>query len=522
MDGGLMTNFTNALPRRLYRAAQIQQLDRVVIEEFSITGFRLMQAAGAAAFNALLEQWPRAKRLLVFTGAGKNGGDGYIVAGLAKDFGMMVEIIQVGERAKCTGDAKQAFEWAEKQQVTMTSFADFQQQESVDYSHTIMVDALLGTGLNREVTGEYKLAIERINNAGYPVLAIDIPSGLNADTGRAMGAAVNADLTVTFIGLKQGLLTGQGRDFVGILIFNDLDVPDEVYSHDSSPSPAAQRIDINYASKFLASRPHSSHKGDYGHVVIVGGNYGYGGAALMAAEAAQRSGAGLVSVITRSAHRPAFLGKLPEIMMFGTEDEEAPVDELLARASVIVIGPGLGRSEWSRTLLQLALSKQVSAGIPLVVDADGLNLLSERSDSKVVIKRDNWILTPHAGEAARLLGSTVADVQADRFAAVTELYNRWGGCCLLKGSGSLIAAPNEELFLCTEGNAGMASGGLGDVLSGVIAGLVAQKLTLPQSLCCAVCIHGEAADLAMEAGGQRGMIATDLSRHIRQLVNPTH
>ena len=337
-----------------------------------------------------------------------------------------------------------------------------------------------------------------------------------------MGAAVNADLTVTFIGLKQGLLTGQGRDFVGILIFNDLDVPDEVYSHGSSPSPAAQRIDINYASKFLASRPHSSHKGDYGHVVIVGGNYGYGGAALMAAEAAQRSGAGLVSVITRSAHRPAFLGKLPEIMMFGTEDEDAPVDELLARASVIVIGPGLGRSEWSRTLLQLALSKQVSAGIPLVVDADGLNLLSERSDSKVVIKRDNWILTPHAGEAARLLGSTVADVQADRFAAVTELYNRWGGCCLLKGSGSLIAAPNEELFLCTEGNAGMASGGLGDVLSGVIAGLVAQKLTLPQSLCCAVCIHGEAADLAMEAGGQRGMIATDLSRHIRQLVNPTH
>ena len=238
MDGGLMTNFANALPQRLYRAAQIRQLDRVVIEEFSIPGFRLMQTAGAAAFNALLEQWPRAKRLLVFTGAGKNSGDGYIVAGLAKDFGMMVEIIQVGERAKCTGDAKQALEWAEKQHVTMSSFADFQQQERVDYSHTIMVDALLGTGLNREVTGEYKLAIERINNAGYPVLAIDIPSGLNADTGRAMGAAVNADLTVTFIGLKQGLLTGQGRDFVGILIFNDLDVPDEVYSHESSSSVA--------------------------------------------------------------------------------------------------------------------------------------------------------------------------------------------------------------------------------------------------------------------------------------------
>ena len=188
---------------------------------------------------------------------------------------------------------------------------------------------------------------------------------------------------------------------------------------------------------------------------------------------------------------------------------------------MIVIGPGLGQSEWSRTLLQTALSKQVSAGIPLVVDADGLNLLSERSESGAPVKRSNWILTPHPGEAARLLDSSIDEVQADRFAAVTELNNKWGGCCLLKGSGSLICVADEELFLCTEGNAGMATGGMGDVLSGVIAGLVAQGLTLAQSLCCGVCIHGEAADLAKEADGQRGMLATDLFLYIRQLINPT-
>lgn len=515
-----MNNFTNGLPKRLYRAAQVQLLDQVVIDELGISGFDLMQKAGTAAFNTLLEQWPQTKRLLVFTGAGNNGGDGYILAGLAKEFGMTVDIIQVAERAKLVGDAKLALEWAEQKQVSITSFADFRQQNSVDHFNTVIVDGLLGTGLDREVTGDYQLAIAWMNDADYPVLAIDLPSGLNADTGNAMGIAVKADASVTFIGMKQGLLTGQGWDFAGTIIFNSLDIPNELYSRDSSPAPSARRIDINYTSEFLTPRIPSSHKGNHGHVAIVGGDYGYGGAVLMAAEAAQRCGAGLVSVITRSVHRAALLGRRPEVMVFGTEDEGEAIDKILARANVIVIGPGLGQSEWSRTLLQTALSKQVSAGIPLVVDADGLNLLSERSESGAPIKRSNWILTPHPGEAARLLDSSIEEVQADRFAAVTELNNKWGGCCLLKGSGSLICVSDEELFLCTEGNAGMATGGMGDVLSGVIAGLVAQGLTLAQSLCCGVCIHGEAADLAKEADGQRGMLATDLFLYIRQLINP--
>jgi len=520
----IVTDFTSRLPRNLYRAADVRQLDRIAIDELGIAGFKLMQTAGATAFNALLEQWPQVRFLRVYAGSGNNGGDGYILAGLAREFGLSVEVIQVGDSANLRGDAKRAMDWAQQQQVTILGLADFQQREELHHAHTVIVDALLGTGLDRDVTGDYRQVIEGINAADYPVLAIDIPSGLNADTGNAMGSTIEADVTVTFIGMKRGLLSGQGRDFAGTIVFNDLDVPARVYNSDASPQPTARRIDINTATECLVPRAQSSHKGNHGHVLIIGGNHGYGGAALLAAEAALRSGAGLVSVLTRSAHRPALLARRPEIMVSGTEDEHAGVDALVAKADVIVIGPGLGRNQWSRDLLQLALSAQVAANKPLVVDADGLNLLSERVDSGAPLRRDNWILTPHPGEAACLLGRSVADIQQDRFAAVEELTNRWGGCCLLKGSGSLICVGSRDsakpIYLCTEGNAGMATGGMGDVLSGITAALVAQGLTLEQSLCCAVCIHGEAADLAMESGGQRGMVATDLFPFIRQLVNP--
>ena len=517
-----MHDFTSRLPRNLYSAARVQQLDRVAIDELGIAGFKLMQIAGTVAFNALLEHWPQAQRLIVFTGAGNNGGDGYIIAGLAREQGFSVNVVQVGNASALSEDGKLAHSYAVERSASMIEFSEFESELQFGHPNSVIVDALLGTGLDRDVAGNYQLAIDCINASGLPVLAVDIPSGLNADTGIAMGSTVVAAVTVTFIGMKQGLLTGQGRDFAGTVIFNNLDVPDEVYTRDSSPPPSACRIDINYVTQFLAPRTRSSHKGKHGHVLVIGGDYGYGGAALMAAEAAQRAGAGLVSVLTRSAHRPAYLARRPELMVLGTEDEDAGIEALLARADVIAIGPGLGRSEWSRKLLQLALGAQVSANTPLVVDADALNLLSERVESGAPGKRENWILTPHPGEAAALLGCAVTEIQFDRFWAVAELNKRWGGCCLLKGSGSLICTTNADqpIYLSTEGNAGMASGGMGDVLSGVAASLVAQGMTLTQSLCSAVCIHGEAADLAMAAGGQRGMAATDLLPFIRQLVNP--
>ncbi|NKB35060.1 MAG: NAD(P)H-hydrate dehydratase [Pseudomonadales bacterium] len=518
-----MSDFTTRLPKNLYRAEQVRELDRIAIEDKGIAGFELMQAAAAASFNALQEQWPQIRHLMVFVGSGNNGGDGYVIAALAKDAGIGAEVIQVAESSKLTGDAKLAYEMAQEKQVPMHLFSESASIAETDHAHTVVVDALLGTGIDREVAGDYALAITRINAMQCPVVAIDIPSGLSADTGKCLGSAIEADLTVSFIGMKQGLLTCQGRDFAGEIVYDSLDVPEDVFTGKSSPTPSATRIDINDATRHLLPRRRSSHKGNHGHVVVIGGDYGYGGAALMAAEAAQRSGSGLVSVITRSQHRSAILARRPELMVLGTEDDDTETDELVKKATVIVIGPGLGNNKWARQLLQSALSGQQAEGTPLVVDADGLNLLAERVESGAPIKRSNWIMTPHPGEAASLLNTSVAEVQSDRFSAVAKLAEFWGGACLLKGSGSLICseAHNNAIYLCTEGNPGMATGGMGDVLTGIAASLVGQGMELTDALCCAVSIHGEAADLAMANGGERGMTATDLFPYIRQLVNPS-
>ena len=508
------------LPRALYRAEQVRKLDRLVMEELGIEEFELMHRAGAAAFSRLQERWRRARRLLVFVGAGNNGGDGYVVAALAKALGLDVQIVHLSEPEKLTGSAALAWRMADDRDTPMCSFMEFKSRQWQDFD--LVVDALFGTGLNRAAAGEYLAAIEWINASGLPVLAVDIPSGLNADTGAPLGAAVRADLTVTFIGMKQGLLTHLGPDCTGELVFDDLDAPAKIYAAGESTAAAARRIDIHYAAGFLPRRRLSSHKGSNGHVVLMGGDHGMGGAIIMAAEAALRSGAGLVSVVTRSDHRSALLARRPEIMVTGAEEGKVNLPALFDRATNIVIGPGLGLGEWSRNLMQAALSAQQTRGIPLVVDAHALRLLAQKAVPDAGFKQNNWILTPHPGEAAGLLETTVEEVQQDRFAAVAEMQDRYGGYCLLKGAGSLVCAPGRprRFKLCSEGNPGMASGGMGDVLSGIIAGLHAQGLSLEDSLCCAACVHGEAADLAVRDAGQRGLIATDLLPFIRQLVNP--
>ncbi len=515
-----MSLATTILPRELYLASQVQQLDRIAIDEFGTPGFQLMQRAGAACFEAMQSHWPEAKRLLVFAGGGNNGGDAYIVAGLAKEQGMGVHVLSLSDPENLKGDARTAWQWAMEKQVDITAFQDYTHSGSNVVEQTVLVDGIFGTGLDREVSGDHAQAVTFINECQSPVLAIDIPSGLNANTGMPLGRAVTADCTVTFIGMKQGLLTGAAGNHVGRLLFSDLDVSEEIFTHQSAPQAEAIRIDIHSAAKHLSNRNPASHKGDYGHVLVIGGDYGFGGAALLAAEAAQRTGAGLVSVLTRSEHRTGILARRPELMVQGTEDENANPDALIKKASVIVIGPGLGTGEWSRNQLQRALAAQLSQAVPLIVDADALSLIAERQTDQTQIKRDNWILTPHPGEAARLLQCENDDINRDRFAAVRAMQQQWGGCCLLKGHGSLIATngKNRGAFLCTEGNAGMASGGMGDVLSGLIAGLVAQGFSLDRALRAGVCIHGEAADLAAESG-QRGTIATDLLPYIRQLVN---
>lgn len=340
------------------------------------------------------------------------------------------------------------------------------------------------------------------------MLSLDIPSGLNADTGCIMGCAVKADVSIAFIGLKQGLFTGQGLEYTGELYFNKLKVPDEVLTKVNSMT---EQIVLEDIRSLLVSRTKSSHKGDFGHVLVIGGDSGFVGAAQLCAEAALRSGAGLVSLATREQHATLISMAVPEIMAHSIEDS-IHLKPLLEKASVVAIGSGLGQSEWGISLF----SKVLECKLPLVVDADALNILAREPMSS-----DRWVLTPHPGEAARLLDCEIQEIQADRISAAKEIQKKYGGAIVLKGSGSVVIDAEENISICSDGNPGMASGGMGDVLTGVIAGILAQKTAMNigvgDAVRLAVCTHAAAADKAA-IDGERGMLASDLMPWIRRLL----
>jgi NAD(P)H-hydrate epimerase len=491
------------LPSELYRAVQVRELDRLTIEVHGIPGYTLMTRAGEAAFAILREYWPQARRIILVCGGGNNAGDGYVVARLAQQSGLAVKVLWLSDPERLSGDALSAYQDARQAGVAVHPFAVTALTEA-----EVIVDALLGTGLEREVSGAWGEAIEAINKQSAGILAIDIPSGLHADCGTVLGAAIRADITVTFIALKQGLFTGEGPSCSGTVLFADLGVPTDIYK---TVHPACWRYTGTDLPKLLPRRPRSAHKGDHGHVLVVGGDLGMAGAARMAAEAAARCGSGLISIATRAVHAPQQAAVRPELMFRGVETPSG-LEPLLERATVIALGPGLGRSGWGKDMLRAVLA---TTDIPLVVDADALNLLAAEPRF-----RGDWVLTPHPGEAARLLKMTTAQVQADRFTAAAEVALRYGGICVLKGAGTLIANREQGLALCDCGNPGMASGGMGDVLTGLIAGLLAQGLTLWQAARAGVYLHGRAGDLAAQAGGERGMLALDLMSPLRGLVNP--
>jgi len=486
----------------LYTAAETRALDHCAIHEHNIPGITLMARAAEAAFRYLLEAWPEPPGLQVLCGTGNNGGDGYLLADLAHKRGIDVVVVQLGDPGKISGDAYLARRQALENGVRVVPYGEIEIA-----SDGIVVDAMLGTGLGGDVRGDYREAIDAVNDSGAPVLAVDIPSGLCADTGRVLGAAVKADLTVTFIGLKRGLFTLHAPDYTGALQFADLAVPIEVYD---AVQPGCARMELEALLERLPPRPANAHKGLFGTVLVVGGDHGMAGAASLAAEAALRCGAGLVRVATRPEHVAALVARRPESMPRGVESDE-DFTPLLEAADVLVLGPGLGSSPWSVQLLQRALA----SSRPAVLDADALNLLATGGVGSV--PRDGVrILTPHPGEAARLLGCDTGAVQSDRFAAVAELQRRYGGVVVLKGNGSLVA-DGAITLLSDYGNPGMASGGMGDVLSGVIGALLAQGLPALEAAALGVCLHGAAADLA--AGeGERGLLATDLLPRLRFLL----
>ncbi|AXS82640.1 NAD(P)H-hydrate dehydratase [Marinobacter sp. Arc7-DN-1] len=491
----------HSLPDALFSADAVRQIDRYVIDQQGVDGFELMQSAAQAAFRCLVRHWRDGGPVLVLCGAGNNGGDGYLIAANAQRHGMDVRCVAVAPTKKLTGDARKAWQKA------LADGVDVDELEGIPESGLngrfasagMIVDAMLGTGASGAPREPFAALIRRCNQASAPVLAVDLPSGLNATTGAAGGDVVRATMTVTFIGLKAGLFTGQGAAVSGEVVFEPLGTAEGVAG--SGQQPVAHRRDWASVMSWLPERPANAHKGRFGHVLVVAGDRGFGGAGLLAAEAAARSGAGLVSLATRPEHVSAALARCPSVMAHGLiHGSELP--PLLEAASVIVCGPGIGRSAWGQQMLE----QVISSGKARVLDADALNLLSGR----VAIPADNHILTPHPGEAARLLNCLVPEVEADRVAAANRLQAMYGGTVLLKGAGTVVASGHAAADIISGSNPGMATGGMGDVLSGILGAVYAQLGETDKAAVLGASVHLAAADKASETRGFMGLIPNDV------------
>jgi hydroxyethylthiazole kinase-like uncharacterized protein yjeF len=497
------------LPDNLYSVDSVVRLEQIAINQFGIPAYELMKRAGDAVFQVLKTKYPQHKKILVLCGAGNNAGDGYVVASLAKQAGFTVRVISLIDPASLKNEALLAYQdWLSFAENTV---ADISLLDEAD----IIVDALLGTGLKREVSGEWAQWIIAVNHSIKPVISVDIPSGLIADTGVISAHAIQADVTVSFIGLKQGMFTAQANDVCGEIIFNDLALADDVYSHVEADARLIKTIDYS----LLPKRKASSHKGKFGHVLIAGGNSGMPGAVILAATAALRTGAGLVTIITAKDNLVAISSAVPEAMV--RTCDIGSLAEVFAAALVnsvthIAVGMGLGQDDWSLEILRYC----VRLNKPMLVDADALNLIAQHN----INIKSALVVTPHPGEAARLLSQETplssSDIQQNRFDAVKKLhllFNDSETCVVvLKGSGTLIF-DGQTIKVCSSGNAAMAAPGMGDVLSGIVIALLAQGIKVSDAAELGVCLHASAAQ-SVTRDKTRGLLASDVVNALPALL----
>ncbi|WP_198677030.1 NAD(P)H-hydrate dehydratase [Aliidiomarina iranensis] len=508
----MQTSLTSSIPQQLYSPEQVAEFEAEAAARAGADLWQLMQRAGAAAFECLQQQIKMDTQIAVLCGPGNNGGDGYVVAQMAHSKGYPVRVFAFGEPKSPEG--RRALQnWLEVGG-DIEPLTDWPEQEP-DY----VVDALLGTGLNTDVRGDIRECIEALNDSALPVLAIDVPSGLHANTGVVMGVAVRARHTVTMIGVKRGLTTAMAADYIGQLWFADLDIQREFRL---LTEPAAWWLQEAQLQHDLAPRKKVCQKGDFGHVLIIGGGAGMAGAARLAATAALRSGAGKVTVICEPSE-VFLIGQQPELMVRGLLADAPEAEELVERASVIAIGPGLGRSHWGRQWWQRFCQRSLEKPTPAVIDADALNLLAlQLRDGEDLPLSEGHVFTPHPGEAARLLQCQIADIEQNRWLASNTLQELLTGTVVLKGAGSLIST-SAATAVCTNGTPAMAVAGMGDVLTGIIAGLLAQApalgLNTEAATRAAVLVHALAAEFAAN-GNTRGMLASDVIAEISRFVNP--
>lgn len=482
-----MTKPENAL----YRCDHIRSCEQQAVQLYQLNEIELMSQAGTETFFFIMRMYPQVKHIAVFCGAGNNAGDGYVFARLAHEHGLSVIVYQ----CKALEDLPPAARhWA---LLTIAAGVDCQAaDEPLESEAELIVDALLGIGLKGPVHGLIASAIQHINDSGLPVVSVDIPSGLNADTGQVDNFCVKATATLTFIALKAGMFTLDGPDYCGEIHCRHLQLEACV----AKLTPYAFLLNEHSLLLPMASRKKNSHKGDYGHVLVIGGGPGMPGAVSLTAKAAMRTGAGSVTVATWPDHAKGVLPLIPEAMIWGVKTAK-DLEPLLAKATVCVIGPGLGESDWAKALFLAAITSQ----LPMVIDASALRLLAENPQVD-----DNWVLTPHPGEAGSLLSCSGKTIQMDRYQAAATIQQQYGGVVVLKGTGTVIQTAEKNTFVCPKGNPGMASAGMGDVLSGIIAALCAQGLSLSDAAKLGVWVHAVAGDQIAEIKGETGLLASDL------------
>lgn len=484
----------------LFDTPAARALDVRATERLGGDAYVLMQRAGQAAWRHVLQHWPQAHGMVVVCGPGNNGGDGYVLATLARRSGRKVQVLHLPQHGPRTGLAQRACTTYVAEGGPVEIF------EGRLPAAALVVDALFGIGLERAPDAAAAQLIEAINAQSAPVFALDAPSGVDAGRGHVPGIAVTAQRTLQFIVGHAGLRTGAALEQVGTLALDDLGVPREAFD---GVEAGAELLSADMLARWLPPRRRNTHKGESGRLLCIGGEHGSGGAILLCAEAALRSGAGLLRVATRASHVIPLLTRCPEAMARGVESGEA-LPPLLEQADVVALGPGLGQGEWGHAMFALSLQAQRS----LVMDADALNLLAAYP-----VAVEDAILTPHPGEAARLLGMRISEIQADRYAAARAMADRFASVVVLKGAGTVIAAPGRTPRVIDAGNPGMATGGMGDVLTGVIAALRGQGLETFDAACAGALLHSLAADMASEAG-ERGLLPSDLMPYLRQLANP--
>lgn len=505
-----ITESDSAVP--LFSAAQIRQIELDYANHSQIKTYQLMQAAGAAVYQAIKQYWPNRKNMLILAGKGNNAGDGFVLAQLAAKDGFKVTLCHLAMPEQLKGDALIAYE-----NINFTSITLIDWQSLKLDNYDLIVDAMLGTGIQGELKALYLQVVQAVNNYQSAKLAIDIPSGVNADTGYASTNSFKADVTVTFIGHKRGLYTGNAANYRGEVKLFNLGV-ENYLSHAAQTHCHAH----NWQSvkHWLKPRSMDAHKGNFGHCHIIGGASGMSGAVILAASAAARSGCGWVSASMQQ-NASILLSHQPEIMAKNI-DATAVNQRLqqLNKVNCLILGPGMDNKAWSDEIMRQLISRQSQQqnqkNLAKVWDAGALNWLAENPNFD-----EQRILTPHPGEAARLLAISVDQVNQDRFAASLAISRKYSGICVLKGSGTIISNAAGEQIVCAVGNPGMASAGMGDLLAGIIGALVAQGFNLMDASVLGVCIHGEAAErAATQDNHYRGLLASDLLDHLPALLNP--